>query len=227
MTPDEQARVYAALPGEVTDEEMSPPEGDRHFLPKARALDTLKGHFEREGRRVYVSCALPTYYPDEPRFAPDLLVVADVEPHARDKWVVSAEGKGLDFVLEVHAGGDRKKDAERNVARYARLRIPEYFIYDGAKLKLRGYRLPGPKARKYVSIKPVKGRFPSKRLGLELQVEGDRLRFYENGVRLLESAEQINEMLKLIGELQHLGSARKRAGAAKRRPGSAKKPSAN
>jgi hypothetical protein len=40
--------------------------------------------------------------------------------------VVSAEGKGLDWVLEVHVGGDRKKDAERNVARYARLGIPEY-----------------------------------------------------------------------------------------------------
>jgi hypothetical protein len=27
----------------------------------------------------------------------------------RDKWVVSAEGKGLDWVLEVHVGRDRKK----------------------------------------------------------------------------------------------------------------------
>jgi len=67
---------------------------------------------------------LPTYYPAEPRFAPDLLVVLDVEDVDRDKWVVSAEGKGLDWALELHVGGDRKKDAERNVARYERLGIP-------------------------------------------------------------------------------------------------------
>ena len=65
----------------------------------------------------------------------------------RDKWVVSAEGKGLDWVLEVHVGGDRKKDAERNVARYARLGIPEYFLYDGASNRLTAYRLATPEAK--------------------------------------------------------------------------------
>ena len=31
LSPEERAEVDAALPGEVTDAEMSPPEGDRHF----------------------------------------------------------------------------------------------------------------------------------------------------------------------------------------------------
>lgn len=196
MTPEEQARVVVALPNEVTDAEMSPSEGDPHFLPKAHAFDALKTHFACKRRRVYVSCELPVYYPAERRFAPDLLVVMDAEPRTRGKWMVSAEGKGLDFVLEVHAGGDRKMDAARNVARYARLRIPEYFIFDGAKLKLRGYRLSGPRSRKYVPIKPVKERLRSKRLGLELQVEGDRVRFYDGRTRLPQSAELIEQMLK-------------------------------
>ena len=37
-----------------------------------------------------------------------LLAVLEVEDHARDQWVVSAEGKCLDWVLEVHVGCDRK-----------------------------------------------------------------------------------------------------------------------
>src|SRR5206468_6940193 len=55
------------------------------------------------------------------------------------------EGKGLDFVLEVLHRGDRKKDLVENVERYARLRIPEYFIYDRARQQINGYRLAGAK----------------------------------------------------------------------------------
>lgn len=68
--------------------------------------------------------------------------------------MVSAEGKGLDWVLEVHVGGDRKKDAELNVARYARLGIPEYFLYDRERNRLSAYRLPSPEARTYSAVVP-------------------------------------------------------------------------
>lgn len=142
MSAHERERVVATLPGEVTDAEMSPPEGERHFQAKVRALDALRGYFTRQRRKVYLAAELPVYSPAAKRFAPELLAVLDVEPHERDKWVVSAEGKGLDFVLEVHVGGDRKKDAEQNVERYARRGIPEYFIYDRgrqrAELERRG-----------------------------------------------------------------------------------------
>ena len=43
--------------------------------------------------------------------------------------MVSHEGEGLDFVLEVRVSGDRTKDFETNVKRYARLGIPEYFAF--------------------------------------------------------------------------------------------------
>jgi Uma2 family endonuclease len=202
MSPRERERVVAALPGEVTEAEMSPPEGDRHFLAKVRALDALRGYFTRQRRRVYLAAELPVYYPGERRFAPDLLAVLDVEPHERDKWVVSAEGKGLDFVLEVHVGGDRKKDAEQNVERYARLGIPEYFIYDRGRQKLVGWRLPGPGARAYVPILPQHGRYGSALLGLELRVEDERLRFYAGHALLLESEELIARLEGLISGLQ-------------------------
>jgi Uma2 family endonuclease len=54
--------------------------------------------------------------------------------------VVAEEQRGLDFVLEVLHLGNRKKDLVDNVERYARLRIPEYFVYDRARQQILGYR---------------------------------------------------------------------------------------
>lgn len=58
--------------------------------------------------------------------------------------------------MEVHVGGDRKKDAIRNVERYARLGIPEYFIFDRNVPALIAYRLSG-QGTKYVPIVPQHG----------------------------------------------------------------------
>ena len=199
LSVEERAAVVAALPGEVTDAEIAMPEGDRHFQAKTRALDALRGYYAKQRRQVYLAAELPVYYPAEPRFAPDLLAVFDVSDHARDKYVVSAEGKGLDWVLEVHVGGDRKKDAELNVARYARLGIPEYFLYDRGRNRLAAYRLAG--ARTYVPIVPQLGRYASQVLGLEVEVAADRLRFFAGTALLLESGEliaRLEEMLELV-----------------------------
>lgn len=201
LSAEEREQVLAALPGEVTDAEMSPPEGDRHFKAKTRALDALRGYFTRLRRRVYLAAELPVYYPNEPRFAPDLLAVFDVEDHDRDRWIVSAEGKGLDWVLEVHVGGDRKKDAEANVARYARLGISEYFLYDRARGRLSAHRLASPDARTYSPIVPQAGRYASQVLGLEVQVERDRLRFFAGSALLLESEELIVRLETMLEEV--------------------------
>lgn len=197
-----RAAVADALPGEVTDAEMAPPEGDRHFKAKTRALDALRGFFRRQRRRVYLAAELPVYYPNTPRFAPDLLAVLDADDADRDKWFVSREGRGLDWVLEVHVGGDRKKDAELNVARYAKLGIPEYFLYDRARQSLAAYRLPSPDAGAYVPIVPQRGLYPSSVLGLDVQVERDRLRFFAGNALLLESEELVARLEQMLDELQ-------------------------
>ena len=202
MSEVERARVVEELPGEVTWDEMAMPEGDLHSQAKMGALQALKGYFSRQRRRVYVGSELPVYYPAERRFAPDLVVVLDAETHPRSKWVVLHEGKGLDWVLEVHVGGDRKKDAEYDVKRYARLGIPEYFIYDRARQRLYGYRLPTPEAREYVPIAPEGGRYGSEVLGLELQVEEGRLRFWAGSALLLEYEELIDRMQEMMVGLQ-------------------------
>lgn len=126
------------------------------------------------------------------------MAVLDVESHDRDSWIVSREGKGLDWVLEVHVGGDRKKDAEQNVSRYARLGIAEYFMYDRARNRLQAYRL-APEGRTYAAVVPRQGRYASTVLGLDVQVEEDRLRFYAGTALLLESEELIARLEQLRG----------------------------
>ncbi|MBX3246797.1 MAG: Uma2 family endonuclease [Myxococcales bacterium] len=197
----ERAAVIEALPASMTDAEMSPPEGDLHYDAKNDARETLREWFRRRGQQVYVAAELTTYYPGEPRFAPDVLAVFDVPVHDRMKWVVSAEGKGLDWVLEVHVGGDRKKDAELNVARYARLGIPEYFIYDRARQHLIGYRLAAGSTT-YGRIVPQAGRYPSEVLGLELSLQHGRLCFFHANAELLTPRDLAARLEGMVAQLE-------------------------
>jgi len=192
--------VVAALPDSVPIDIMAP-EGDVHRKAKTSALDALGRFFQRIGRRVYLSSELPVFYAGERRFVPDLLAALDVEPHERTKWVVSAEGKGLDFVLEVHVSGDVAKDHERNVTRYAALGIPEYVIFDAGRSRLLGYRLPDATARAYERILPQEGRFASRVLGLDLVVEGAKLRFFHGTAPLEEADELIGRLGSMVDEL--------------------------
>jgi Uma2 family endonuclease len=219
MGPEERARVVESLPGEVTWDEMAMPEGDKHFQAKVSTLDVLKGYLGRQRRKVYLGAELPVYYPAERRFAPDLLAVLDVETHEREKWVVGHEGKGLDWVMEVHVGGDRKKDAVYNVERYARLGIPEYFIYDRARQKLEAYRLTTPEARKYTRLEPKQGRYYSEVLGLELEVSEEKLRLWAGNALLLESGEMLARAMERLEEVarQREEEARRREEAEQRR----------
>jgi Uma2 family endonuclease len=195
MSPDERARVVAMLPAELP-LDLLPMEGDPHRKATRGAFDALDGFFRRTGRRVYLSAELATYYPAERHFAPDLLAVTDVDPHDRMSWVVADEGKGLDFVLEVHVAGDRRKDAITNVERYARLGIPEYFYFDRTRLHLAAYRLP-PGGRVYERIVPQSGRFASAVLGLDLALEDSRLRFFAGNAPL----EDADEMVARLGAM--------------------------
>ncbi|WP_438030192.1 Uma2 family endonuclease [Sorangium sp. So ce233] len=192
MSDEERARVVDMLPSEF---ELEPPEGDPHRVAASQAIETLDAYFRRTGRRVYLSSNLAVFYPDEPVFAPDLLAVLGVEPGERMKWVVNAEGKGLDLVLEVAYAGNLAKDFELNVERYARHGIPEYFIFDRRRLSLRGYRLPpadtARRARSYQPIMPQAGRFVSHVLGLELAIVGSKLRFFSGTAKLEEADELI------------------------------------
>lgn len=197
MSLSERARVVEMLPARLP-MHLSPPEGYSHRKAKLRALGALDDFFRRAGRRIYLSSELGVYHPDEPPFAPDLLAVLDVDPHERMKWVVADEEKGLDLVIEVYVAGDRFKDHELNVERYARLGIQEYFIFDRRRVRLHGYRLPpltsaeeAGRVQAYQRIVPQAGRFSSAVLGLDLALDGERLRFFAGNAPLEDTEEMI------------------------------------
>lgn len=211
MSDAERARVVESLPSEFPVRESAPPEGDPHFDAKVDTRQTLRSHFERIGRRVYLACELPVYYPGEAMFAPDVIAVLDVELHQRMRWVVSAEKKGIDLAIEIYVAGDRRKDLEKNVERYARLGIQEYFIFDRGRLDLTAYRL-ADETRTYRRIVPQRGLYPSEVLGLGLRLEETRLRFYHGAAPLLEDREMIDRLEEMVlkAELHRLEEERAR-----------------
>lgn len=191
MTDAERRRVLATLT--PIPEELMPPVGDPHINAERIAESSLGGWFRRRGRRAYIGRGITVYYPRERRFAPDFFVVFDVLEGERITWVVDHEGRGLDFALEILFDGDRKKDLERNVVWYARLGIPEYFVYDARKGSIHGWRLE-PGRSVYTPVVPQGGRWRAPHLGAELGLEGGRLRFYLDGARL-PIADEIEEAL--------------------------------
>jgi len=221
MSESERRTIVDQLPSEIPCE--TAPEGDRHRIPKEKAVESLGEYFRRMGRRVYLSAELPVYYPGERWFAPDLLAVVDVETHSREKWVVEAEQRGLDLVIEITLSGDRKKDLVENVERYGRIGIPEYFVLDLVAHRIFGYRLGDTKT--YEPIVPQAGRWSSQVLGLDLMLENGKIRFYSGSAALLEADELIARLSTMLDELvqkeqdvaQSLDDARRRAESAEQR----------
>lgn len=189
-------QVFAALERQA---ELMP-EGRPHSVAKIGAISVLGDFFQRVGRRVYLAAELPVLYPGEPAFAPDLIAVLDVEDtghqDTRMAWVVSEEGKGPDLALEILFSGDREKDLVTNVARYARLGIPEYFVYDRANQRLYGYQLGGRSG--YQSIPSRSGRLRSNVLDLELGLDDNRLRFFYGEAVVPEARELISRLGALV-----------------------------
>lgn len=204
MTPSEREVVVRTLPSMLLETTTSSPEGDLHFETRAELREVLRSFFAHSGRRVHISSELAVYYPDEERFVPDLFAVRDVESHSRDKWVVSAEKRGLDWVLDVTTTGERYKSLEQNLRRYARLKIPEYFFFDRSRGFLRGYRLFDATMGIYQSIPSRNGLIRSEVLGLDLAVENRRLRFRHGNAELLSLPEVFERLGARVDEISLL-----------------------
>lgn len=202
MSEHERRWVVDHMPSEFPPSELAPPEGDVHYNHVRSVRDALRGFFRRMRRKMYIGSTLPVYYPGERMFSVDALAVLDVEDGPRNSWMVSAEGRGLDFALEIHWLGHRTKDFERNVAWFPRLGIPEYFVFDARHLKLRGYRLPEGGAAHYEPIVPQGGRYTSRVLGLELGIEGPRLRFYSGSALVPDADDLIARLDGALAESQ-------------------------
>lgn len=200
MSPEERAAVVDALPSEFPVSEASPPEGDDHLDAFTEPREALRRWFRRGGRRIYIAGNLPIYYPGERMFSPDLIAVDGAEQRQRNSWIVDAEGgKGLDVAIEIVVRGERKKDLEVNVERYARFGIPEYYLFDRRHMTLAAWELEGISYRRRVA---QGGRFHSAILGLDLWLDGTRLRFSVGDAPVPFTDELIDRVTRLSNEAQ-------------------------
>jgi Uma2 family endonuclease len=204
MTPDARERFLVQVNDALTEPPDTMTEGRQHKKAKARIVELLDLHFKAMGRVVYVAEEMSVVYPGERAFSPDVLAVLEVpqpEDDPRLSWVVVDEGKGIDLAFEVLHHGDRNKDLVRNVAWYARLGIPEYFVYDRGQQRIHGYRLAEGGGR-YDRIVPQAGRFASRVLGLDLAIQDGKLRFFQGMAELFDTENLIGRLNGMVETLE-------------------------
>ena len=180
-------------------------EGIPHHRAKRRATERLRRHFSSIGHVIFLAEELSVLYPGERPFTPDILAVRDVpevEDDERCGWVVVDEGRGIDLAIEVLWEGDRNKDLVDNVERYARLGIPEYFVYDRKKQNLLGYHLVSPHARRYQRIIPQGGRHASAVLGLDLALINGKLEFFYGMSEIFGPEDLIARLENMMSSLE-------------------------
>jgi Uma2 family endonuclease len=158
------------------------PETDWHRDLMFALIQTLTTFYAADPR-VYVSGNLLVFYQPGNRrrhVSPDVFVVKGVAKHQRPNYLVWREGRSLDLAIELTSATTRREDCETKFALYRDvLQVKEYFQFDpfGDFLDptLQGYRLRGGR---YVPIKLVEGRMPSRVLGLHLEPDGRDLRLW-------------------------------------------------
>jgi len=176
-------------------------------------LEPLRAWFA-DDPQVFVAANMFVHYERGNRNrhgSPDVFVVRGVPKDVRPKrrnYLVWEEGKAPDFVVEVTSESTREEDRATKRAIYQDvLRVSEYFLFDPFEEylhpRLQGFRLT---KGVYRPIRPVKGRLPSKVLGLHLEPSGDLLRLYDpaGGCWLPTPPEQREEIERLRRELEAL-----------------------
>ena len=138
-------------------------------------------------RRMFVASEVRVYYSKKLSFAPDVLVVLDVDSCKADTWQVSLEGKGLDLCIEVVSPSSSDRDFVDKRKLYASLHIREYFVFDPRTTpgELYGFRL-GSSEDVYDPLKWVDGRLYSEVLDLTMAVVNRNVVFYDGDEPIIE-----------------------------------------
>ena len=158
-------------------------ETDQHLDDMIALIEGLKGRYASRDD-VYVAGNLLVYYEEgnpKARFAPDVFVVLGVPRRKRRVYKLWEEKKPPSVVIEVTSRGTWLEDEGKKKALYARLGVPEYFLYDplGEYLEppLQGLRL---EAGAYVPMRRgADDSLESAALGMRLVLEGGRLRLFD------------------------------------------------
>ena len=114
------------------------PQNTRHAVALEESFGSLRLHW-RGRRDVFVGSDQFVYWdpdydsrdnPENFPPAPDVYVAFGVANRHRNSYVVWEEGKPPDFVLEVASPSSRRRDEEEKRDVYARMGVPEYFLYN-------------------------------------------------------------------------------------------------
>ncbi len=211
------ARTTRPLPGTVLDPLYPDSDGkpmsetDFHRIALVLLHQGLSDFFDADPS-VYVAMNLLFYYQrgiPRGRRDPDVLVARGVvSNHPRRSYRLWEEGVLPCTLFEITSGRTWRTDVGAKRRLYARLRVPEYFLFDpeGQFLDpvLRGFRNIDGRA---VEMTPAAdGSLDSAQLGLRLTPEGTmlRLRDLATGQPILTRAEQIEADRNLIAADRNL-----------------------
>jgi Uma2 family endonuclease len=188
-----------------------------HWDQLSLLASTLEWHWR--GREDYfIGADLSVYFSRQQLTkrdlrGPDFFLVLNTERCPRASWVVWEEGgRYPDLIIELLSDETVAADRGPKFKLYQDVfRAPEYFLFSPVTAEFIGYRLQG---RKYAEIPPdERGWKWSETLGLYLDVEDGRLRYFTpDGDRVLspeEDAEQ--EKLQVEQERQRAEQERRRA----------------
>ena len=156
---------------------------DLHLYWIKRVQDIIETYFSRDPG-VYISGNIMMYDIEGPMrtaVSPDILVCFGIGQKFRRTYKVWEEGKPPDFVMEFSSKRTYQNDLEEKRAHYARMGIPEYFLYDPDRRylpsPLLGFRLV---EGTYIEIAPdVDGRVHSETLNLDFALLNDGLAIYD------------------------------------------------
>ena len=193
--------ALARLPVEYSSSDGEPmAENDWQLHAMIDSIAALDVYF-RHRPDVYVSGDLLIYYEEGnpgARVAPDVFVVLGTAKHKRMTYKLWEEPKAPDFVMEVASPKTWRRDVESKRKLYAELGVREYWQFD-PRGDLLSPPLQGLCLHEGV-YRPLPARrmdgtqmLPSEVLGLDLRVDGGRLRFRDpvsgEDLRTLEEAE--------------------------------------
>ncbi len=174
-------------------------QSDFHLEALVQLSATLKHHFRHQG--VYIPVGLGLYHDPENaevHVTPDLMVVKGVRVHLRRQFRLWEEGVCPQVIVEITCPETLHADREPKRDLYARLGVPEYFVFDPEARNLapplQGYRLRGGR---YVGMAAdPDGSLTSEELGLRLRGEGGLVRPAVPGTGRLLTAEERADTLE-------------------------------
>ena len=186
-------------------------DSDFHYYWIMWMRDVLNRHLA-QNPGVYISGSLLMYDIEGPMrtaISPDILVCFGIGRGLRRTYKVWEEGKPPDFVMEFPSERTYREALDANMAHYARMGIPAYFLYDPDRRylpsPLMGFRLVDGA---YVEISPnVDGGIHSEILNLDFHLLHDSLGIYDPQAEqwLQTRAEKAEaEVERLQAEIAHL-----------------------